>query len=65
MQGKFAELDGVVQLYSSEGRSYGKKFCRKIVPPLNARELAAVMLRQMSRAKNNSFSRKLVYPKGF
>jgi hypothetical protein len=61
----YAETDGAIQLYSMEGRSLGKKFCRKINPPLNGRETAAILLRSKVDWKSSSFNRVLVYPKGF
>jgi hypothetical protein len=64
-EGKFAEVDGSIQLYSMDDRSLGRKFCRKIVPPLNARETAAILLRSKVNWKSSSFSRPLIYPKGF
>jgi hypothetical protein len=64
-EAKYAEVDGFVQLYSMEERSLGRKFRRLIVPPLNARETASILLRSKVDWKSSSFSRPLVYPKGF
>ena len=64
-EGKYAEVDGGVQLYSMDDRSLGRKYFRKIVPPLNARETAAILLRSKVDWKSSSFGRQLIYPKGF
>ena len=63
-EAKYSEDDGFVQLYSMEDRSLGRKFRRKIVPPLNARETAAILLRSKVDWRSSSFNRKIIYPKG-
>jgi hypothetical protein len=61
-EAKYAETDGGVQLYSMDDRSLGRKFYRKVAPPLSAREVAGILLRSRVNWKSSSFSRPLNYP---
>jgi hypothetical protein len=64
---KFAVVDNgaAVQLYSTQGRSWGPKFKRAIPESFTARETAALILRTKVGQRNSDFSRKLIYPKGY
>ena len=67
--GQIEEAFGVegryVQLYSMQGRSWGRKFRREIPESWTPRETAARLLRSKVNMKSNDFGRRLTYPAGY
>ena len=59
-EAQFAVEGDEVWLYSMSGERLARQ---KIIPPMNARETAARMLRQRESVRRSDFNRRIVYDK--